>query len=55
LIEDTEFQLKHRLYSTKLDLIAAEASARVVNFDQKQGKRASLHNELVTRLQDHIL
>ena len=54
-IDDTEFKLKHLLYSTKLDLIAAEASARVVNFDYELGKRAPLSNELVTRLKEHIL
>ena len=53
-IDDTEFQLKHLIYSTKLDLIAAQASARIVSFDQKLGKRVSMSEQLVTRLKEQI-
>jgi len=53
-IDDTEFHLKHIIYSTKLDLVAAQASARMVSFDHKLGKRVSLPTEVVAALEKHI-
>ena len=54
-IDDTEFSMRHALYSRKLGFIAAEATARVVYFDSQAGKRAPLSEQMVTKLEPYLL
>ncbi len=54
-IEQNEFHIKHHIYSTKLDLIAAVATARVVRFDYKLGKRAAISADLTAALEEHLV
>ena len=52
-IQETEFLIRHEIYSRKLDCIAAEGDARMVFYDFNKGQRAELPDEVVERLNGH--
>lgn len=54
-IEDTQFEISHAIYSHKLDLIAAQATARMVYFDFSAGKRAQINASMRTKLEEFSL
>jgi acyl-CoA thioester hydrolase len=54
-IEDNQFCVKHAMFSQKLNLVAAEAEARMVHFDFQKGKRLAFDSDLMTILNEHKL
>lgn len=55
MIGETEFELTHAIYSQKLNLIAAQATARMVYYDFAQRKRAVLDQAILNILQQYSL
>ena len=45
-IAETEFQLEHQIYSTKLGCVAAQGTARLVFYDFKLGKRKAFDDKM---------
>lgn len=54
-IDETQFVLQHAIYSTKLDSIAAEATARMVHYDFVQNKRVPLSEIMRKTLEGYSL
>jgi len=54
-VEANQFYVKHEMFSEKLGLVAAEASARMVHFDFQKGKRLELDDDLLAILREHQL
>ncbi len=54
-IKESEFTLKHAIYSTKMSLIAAENHARLVHYDFQQGKRVPMNEQILAILEAHRL
>ena len=54
-IDDTEFEIRHDLYSQKLGLVAAQASAKMVYFDFQANQRAMMPPKMVRVLEEHQL
>lgn len=54
-IEENQFFIKHVMFSEKMNLVAAEAEARMVHFDFKKGKRLAFDNDLIAIMLEHQL
>lgn len=54
-IDETEFTMTHAIYSKKLGLVAAEATARMVYYDFSNRKRATIDAETVAILEYYSL
>lgn len=54
-VEENQFFVKHVLFSEKMNLISAEAEARMVHFDFEKGKRLAFDNDLMAILLEHRL
>ncbi|NND81746.1 MAG: acyl-CoA thioesterase [Gammaproteobacteria bacterium] len=54
-IEETQFVVKHLIYSNKHTCVAAEATARMVMFDFKAGKRVPIPDDLIQLLNQHAV
>lgn len=52
-IEPNQFWFKYAIFSEKMNLIAAQAKARMVYFDFKKGQRLDLDNDLMAILKKH--
>ena len=52
-IEETEFHLKHSIYSSKMSCEAAVSTARIVSFDFKHSKRRALDAKAVDMLEQY--
>ena len=54
-IAETEFNITHAIYSKKLGLVAAEATARMVYYDFENHRRAVLDEQTIAILQRYSL
>ncbi len=54
-IETNQFWVEHAIFSEKMNLIAAQAKARMVHFDFKKGQRLAFDNDLMAILEKHQL
>ncbi len=54
-IETNEFWVEHAIFSEKMNLIAAQAKARMVHYDFKKGQRLTLDDDLMAILNKHRL
>ena len=54
-INETEFWLRHPIYSTKLDCVAAESRSRMVHYDFEQGQRKIFSDEMLEVLEQYRL
>ena len=54
-IDDNQFCVEHALYSEKMELVAAQATARLVHFDFEKGQRLTFDDGLMAILLEHQL
>jgi len=54
-IQESQFLIRHEIYSAKMDRIAAQGDARMVYYDFKAKNKAPIPEQTQKRLQDYSL